>query len=142
MHKILKTGKIAALLVFPLFFLGCLRVQIIRHVGNPDEYFDKAYRQIERIERDNPRRMGRAHELSVCVYDHEEDQIVKLTVPLWLVNFALNVGLEAAEHDREFRKWDGRFDFDWRALKDLGQFGPGLLVAVDDDRDKVLVWLR
>jgi len=142
MHRILKTGRIAALLVSSLFFLGCLRVQIIRHVGNPDEYFDKAYRQIERIERDNPRRMGRAHELSLCVYDHAEDQIVKLGVPLWLVNFALDVGLEAAEHDREFRKWNDRFDFDWRALKDLGQFGPGLLLAVDDERDKVLVWLR
>ena len=35
-----------------------------------------------------------------------------------------------------------RFSIDWRKFRDLSQFGPGLLVAVDDEQSQVLVWLR
>jgi len=134
--------KIAAIAFLPLFLCACFRVQVINHARDPQAYFDRAYKQIGRIERDHPNRTGRAHELCLLIHGDTEDQIVKLTVPIWLVDFGINVGIKAAEHDQEFNKWKDRYEFDWRALKDLGRFGPGLLVAVDDERDKVLIWLE
>jgi len=53
---------------------------------------------------------------------------------------ALDAGEHSAEHEDD-RRWGKRYDFDWNGLSDLGRFGRGLLVQVDDGRDKVLVWL-
>jgi len=142
MKNVMNAGKLGALIVGSLFLSACLRVQIINRVANPDVYFDNVQKQIERLERENPRRLGRAHNLCLFIYDHGEDQIVKVTVPLWIVGLALDAGLEVAEHDHEWKKWRDRYDFDWDAIHDLGQFGPGLLVSVDDDKDRVLVWLK
>jgi hypothetical protein len=142
MKNTVKSGKIAALITGSLFLSACFRVQVIRHVDNPDVYFANVHRQIEKIERENPQRLGRAHDLCLFVYEHGEDQIIKLTIPLWIVNLAIDAGQEAAENDREWRKWKSRYDLDWDVLHDLGQFGPGLLVAVDDEQDKVLIWLK
>lgn len=137
-----KPFKIVCLAVLPLFLCACFRVQVIDHARNPQAYFDKAYGQIERLERDRPDRRGRAHELVLLIHEDSEDQIIKVSVPLWLVNFGIRMGMKAAEHDRPYHKWKDRYEFDWRAVKDLGQFGPGLLVAVDDERDKILIWLE
>lgn len=137
-----KPFKIACLAVLPLFLCACFKVQVIGHARDPQAYFDKAYRQIDRLERDHPNRKGRAHELVLLIHEDSEDQIVKVSVPIWLVNFGIKVGMKAAEHDPHSNKWEDRYEFDRRAVKDLGRFGPGLLVAVDDERDKILIWLE
>jgi hypothetical protein len=137
-----KPFKIACLAVLPLFLSACLKVQVIDHARNPQAYFDKAYKQIERLERDRPDRKGKAHELVLLIHEGSEDQIVRVSVPIWLVNFGVKVGMKAAEHDRHSNKWEDRYEFEWRAIKDLGRLGPGLLVSIDEERDKVLIWLE
>ena len=137
-----KPFKIACLAILPLFLSACFRVQVIDHARNPQGYFDKAYRQIEKLERERPDRRGRAHELVLLMHEDSEDQIVRVSVPIWLVNFGMKVGMKAAEHEHRSNKWEDRYEFEWRALKDLGQLGPGLLVAIDDERDKILIWLE
>ena len=142
MSRICKPIRIASLAVLPLFLCACFRVQVINHAGDADAYFDKAYKQIDRIERNNPDRRGRAHELCLLIHEGSEDQIVRLSVPIWLVNFGIKVGMKAVEHEHRSDKWKDRYEFDWRAIRDLGRIGPGLLVAVDEERDKVLIWLE
>ncbi len=134
--------RIAGLAVLPLFLCACLRVQVVNRAGDAGAYFEKAYRQIDRIERGHPNRRGRAHELCLLLHHDSEDQVVRVAVPLWLVNFGLKVGMKAAEHEHGSDRWEDRYKFEWRAIKDLGRLGPGLLVAVDDERDKILIWLE
>jgi hypothetical protein len=142
MRTMPQSVKIAAIAFLPLLLCACLRVQVIHHARDPQAYIDRAYKQIDRLERDHPNRIGRAHELVLLIHEDSEDQIVRLSVPIWLVNFGIKVGMKAAEHEHRSNKWKDRYEFDWRALKDLGRIGPGLLVAVDDERDKILIWLE
>ena len=135
-------STIAGLAVCPLFLCACLKVQVINHAGDARPYFERAYRQIDRIEKDHPKRRGRAHELCLLIHEDSEDQIVRVSVPMWLVEFGLKLGMKAAEHEHGSNRWEDRYDFEWRALKDLGRLGPGLLVAVDDERDRILIWLE
>jgi hypothetical protein len=142
MNTFASLGRGAALIVSPLFLCACLSVQVVRNVDDPGPYLDRVYRQIGRIEKDHPHRQGRAHRLSLLVYEEADRQIVRLTVPLWLVNIGLRAASEAAERDGEWRGWERRYRFDRRVLTDLEGFGPGLLVEVEDASDKVLVWLH
>jgi len=137
-----KSFKIACLAVLPLFLSACFKVRVIDRARNPQAYFDKAYRQIDRLERVHPDRRGRAHELVLLIHEDSEDQIVQVSVPIWLINLGVKVGMKAAEHDRHSNKWEDRYEFEWRAIKDLGRLGPGLLVSIDDERDKILIWLE
>jgi len=142
MAKLQKKVQIVGVIVLPLLFSACFSLQIIDHVPNPDAYFKKAYAEIERLQQENPAREGRAHRLSLLIHDSSSDEIIRLTVPLWLVPVCLDLGAKATEHENHHFDYDERYEVDWKALKDLGQFGPGLLVAVDDERDKILIWLK
>ncbi|MGB8953122.1 MAG: hypothetical protein WCC06_10735 [Candidatus Aminicenantales bacterium] len=134
--------KTAGMMVLPLFFCACLSVQIIDNVHDPDRYFQRAHNQIERIHQVDPYRKGRAHRLFIIVHEYPEDEIIRVSVPLWLVNACVSLGLKYGESDHEFRELEERYSIDWRAIKDFGQFGPGLLVEVNDEKSKVLIWLK
>jgi hypothetical protein len=142
MKKTVFPGKIAALAVAVLAFSACLRVQVVRNVDNPDPYFDRAYREIDRLEREDPGRLGDAHELCLLAYDADDGELVRVHMGLWLVRTALSLGLDAAEDDRDFRDWEGRYEFDLGVLRRLDGFGPGPLLEVEEDRERLLIWLR
>ncbi|MDH4197542.1 MAG: hypothetical protein OEW05_09065, partial [Candidatus Aminicenantes bacterium] len=65
---------------------------------------------------------------------------VRISVPLWMAELAMDIGIETERH-HDF-DLEERYDVDWRALRDLDRFGPGLLVAVASDHDRVLIWLE
>jgi len=142
MRPMAKPLKIVMASLLPLVLAACFKVQVINHTKDPASYFDKAYKQLSRIEKDHPNREGRAHRLCLLIHEDQESQIVRVTVPIWLVNFGIRVGMKAAEHDHGSNKWRDRYEFDWHAIEDFGRFGPGLLAAVDDAQNKVLVWLE
>jgi hypothetical protein len=58
-----------------------------------------------------------------------------------MANACLDLGLRAADHDRDYG-FDKRYDVDLRALQDLSRFGPGLVVDINDEQSRILVWLR
>jgi len=120
---------------------ACVSVRVERDGGRADAYFNKAYREIARLEESDPRREHHPHRLCVLVHDAGEGKIIRISVPLWLVNLGMDLAMkgDADGHDFDARK---RYDLDWKAVKDLGRFGQGLLLALDDEHDRVLVWLR
>jgi hypothetical protein len=134
-------AQIALLFATALSFGACLVVRVDRDPGRTEAYFNRAYREIARLERQDPHRERRARQLCVLVYDADEGEIVRVSVPLWLVKLGLDIGLkaDAASHDFDARK---RYDFDWKAVKDLDRYGQGLLVSVEEDQDRVLIWLK
>jgi hypothetical protein len=120
---------------------GCVGIRIIGNVDDPSPYFKKAQAQIEEIHRDFSDRERRSHRLHLLVHERSSHKIVKLSVPMWIVEACLKAGAEAAEGNDEF-KFERRYELDWRSIRDLSKVGPGLLVEVEDDQDKVLIWLE
>ncbi len=120
---------------------ACVSVHVGRDTSRAGAYFDRATREIADLEHRDPGRTGRPHRLCVLVYDADEGTIVRVSMPLWLVEMGLEAGRDKEDggHDADFRK---RYDLDWRAVKDLGRYGRGLLVSVEEERSRVLVWLR
>jgi hypothetical protein len=117
---------------------GCI-VQITK-VSDPRPMFDQARREAAGY----AGRSGRAHEVNVLVYGKDDQQLVRVSVPLWLA-----------------RKFEGHVDWDdvdldgeggdrvRRALKhrlrmeDLEKLGAGTIVEVEEeDGEQVLVWLK
>jgi hypothetical protein len=140
MRKIKKAIKFVSLIFVFLILSGCFTVRVIRNVKNPDRYFHSAYKRIDDIHQKRPNREGKADSIRLLVYEASERQIIKVAAPFWLVNTWLDIGIKAADEEEGF-EWDERYDFDWRDIKELEKLGPGLLVEIEDEQSKVLIWL-
>ncbi len=140
MRNMKKATRIALLILIPLLLSGCFTVRVIRNVKNPDRYFNSAYKQIDYIHQKHPNREGRTSSIQVLVYEASDHQLVKVSAPFWLVNTCMDIGIKAADEEEGF-EFDERYDFDWRDIKDLEKLGPGLLVEIEDEESKVLIWL-
>jgi len=140
MRKMKKLVQFALLMIVPLLLSGCFTVRVFRNVKNPDRYFSSAYKRIDSIHQKCPNREGRADSIKVLIYESSERQLVKVSAPFWLVNTCMDIGIKAADEEEEF-EFDERYDFDWSDIKDLEKLGPGLLVEIEDEESKVLIWL-
>jgi hypothetical protein len=129
-----RLGRAAVVLVAG-FSSACL-VEI-DHVSDPGPAFAEARREAERYQG----RRGPAHHVNVLVYDHDEGQLVRVNVPMWLARkvahheegFDIDLGDEGAERAvKRHLRWE-----------DLERAGLGVLVEVEEDGgDQVLVWLK
>lgn len=125
---------------------GCL--VNISHVSNPDRYFDEAMRTARSVAGQE----GPARELRVLVYDANEHKLVRVELPLGLVqrltrDSEFDWDFDLDDHDfchsgrrgcsearRKLRKFRGR---------DLEKLPLGPLVEVtEDDGERVFVYLR
>ena len=131
-------GKLTAIVILSLLMSGCLCVEVIEDVGHPGTYFRKARHEIERIQRCRGRCPEQMH---ILVYDKDERKIVRITVPVWLVE-----GCSDLEHwiDRGKDEFDLkiRYDFDGRKFRNLKRRRAGFLAEVNDRGSRVLVWLE
>lgn len=134
-------ARAAGLALAALCLTACVSVRLERGVGNADRQFRKAYAEIARIESSRHGRAGRPHRLCVLVHDAAEGELVRVSVPMWLVKAGLSLGADAARHEHG-RSAADRYDLEWSAIGDLGRYGPGLLASVEEDEARVLVWLR
>ena len=115
---------------------GCL-VEI-DEVADPQAAFARARADAARVHG----RPGRPGHLEVLVYDRAEGQLVRASLPMWLVReiddgdeTSLDLGDEGAKVAERVRS---RLH-----LKDIEQAGRGILVEVEEEGgDQVLVWLR
>jgi hypothetical protein len=117
---------------------GCL-VQIT-HVADPRPMFSAARLEAERLSG----RSGRAHELNVLVWNRDDGELVRVSLPMWLVRKA-----ESRIDWRDERsEGDGPEHHVRQALRrvrleDIEKAGLGILAEVEeDDGNQVLVWLR
>ena len=113
----------------------------ITHVTDPRPIFGEARAEAERL----TGRPGRAHELNVLVWNQGDRELVRVSLPMWIVRKA----------ERHIDWDDDAFDGDRRAkdhvreamrhvrLEDLEKAGVGILAEVEEEGgDQVLVWLR
>lgn len=115
---------------------GCL-VEIDR-VADPAPAFAQARREAARFQG----RPGPAHHVNVLVYGHEDGQLVRVSVPMWI---ARRVARHEGDLDLDLGG-DGRAEERVKRhlrLEDLERAGLGILVEVEEDGgDRVLVWLK
>ena len=118
---------------------GCI-VQITK-VADPRPMFQQARLEAGRY----AGKPGRASEVNVLVYEPDEGQLIRVSLPLWLVRkMERHVDWDDididddddAEHVRRVLKRRIR-------LEDIEKAGLGMLVEVDEeDGEQVLVWLK
>jgi hypothetical protein len=135
----MERGRLAAagLALLAVLQAGCL-VEI-HHVRDGEAAFRSARAEVER----DQGRHGRVHRLNVLVFDPQDGELVRVSMPMWLAR-----KLQGHIHwqDAPASGADDRFERRLaRHLKveDLAAAGPGLIADVeDDDGSQVLVWLR
>jgi hypothetical protein len=131
-------GRTAAAVVAFLAVLqaGCL-VEI-HHGGDVEAAFRTARAEVER---DRGRR-GPVHRLNVLVFDPEDGEIVRVSMPMWLAR-KLEGHIHWGDGDGERSDRLGRRLAKRVRIEDLATAGPGLIADVEDeDGGQVLVWLR
>jgi len=141
MKNIRTTGALGLPVLLVLGLTACIGVRVDRDVADPGPAFARAEREIERLESEYPARYGRAHGLCLLAYDRDDRELVQVRVPMWIVDACMGLAEDAAREDRAGRL-EGHYDIEWRALKDLGRFGPGLLASVADEESRILIWLK
>lgn len=106
----------------------------VEEVSDPGPAFAEARREAARV----AGREGPAGSLNVLVYDRGDGQLVRASLPMWLVHKAseeeidLDLGPEAQERVKAHLR-----------LSDLKEAPLGPLVEVEEeDGDQVLVWLK
>ncbi len=141
MKNLKRMSQVCLLILLALWLTACFGVKIVENVKNPDRYFRRAYHQIDRIHELYPDRQGRPRTIHVLVYDSSERKIIRVSSPVWVVNACMDMGAWTVEKGEEF-DFEEQYDFEWQELRDLDQIGPGLLMELDDEENKILVWLE
>ena len=117
---------------------GCI-VELTK-VADPRPMFQQARLEAGRY----AGRPGRAHEVNVLVYERDEGQLIRVSVPIWLVKKMeghvdwndVDLDDDDADHVRRVLKRRLR-------MEDIEKAGLGMLVEVDEeDGEQVLVWLK
>jgi len=131
----------AALIAFLLILLnGCLAVRVMKNVRNPSRHFEEAYKRIERIHRTDPDREGPARRVNGLIYDRSSRKLVKIIAPFWLVEIGSDAD-DWVSDEREEYEFARKYDMDWSGLEGLNRIGPGLVVDIDDEGNRILIWV-
>ncbi|MBC7363199.1 MAG: hypothetical protein H5U07_01490 [Candidatus Aminicenantes bacterium] len=131
-------GNIAAILAFIILFgTSCLVYVEKVDQQTAARRFAKAVQKIEKISASRPRV---PHKLVCLVYDSEEAQLVKISLPYWMAKKGVISSLEEGNNHGP-KKAD--YQFETRAVEEaLSKMPVGLLVEVVDEDERVLVWLE
>jgi hypothetical protein len=133
--------KLGSPILLALVFSACIGVRIERNAAYSEAAFARAEDRIEALESSLQARKGSAQRLHLMVYDGDERELIQVSVPLWIVDACMDLAEGSDSEDRVHRLED-RYDVEWKAIKDLGRFGPGLLASIIDERSRILIWLQ
>ena len=139
MRKTRALGQFVLIGFFVVAMTGCLSVEVIDNVRNPEAYFREAHREIARIQR-HRRYKRHAEKIHILVYEKEERKIVKISTSVFLVdeNTDLEHWIEEGKDEFDLKI---RVDFNRRKFRNLRHKRPGFLAEIKDRGSKVLVWL-
>jgi hypothetical protein len=140
MEKSKRSLQIGILSLLSLLLISCIALEVKENIKNPNSYFRRAYRDIERIHKRYPGREGKPHSVHVLLYDGSHRKLIKAAVPVWAANSCKDI--EAAAKESSGFEFGEEYDIDWRGIDNLGDVGPGLLFELSDQKSKILIWLE
>ena len=146
MNKINAKLKWVALLLVVFYLSGCLYVDVIDNVKNPERYFREAHREISRIPRSRNHRKHRAEQLHILVYEKSERKIVKVILPVGIVDSCSDLEHWIEEECDEFgfeKRYDlKKYRLNRKKFRNLKRKNPGYLAEFKDRDSTVLIWLK
>jgi len=134
-----KKVSLAGLALVALLALPGCWVRIDSNPGNVDAAFRKALDEVERIQSVPSAQRGKPRRVRLLVYDEGDDQLVRLSVPLWLVR---RIADHQAEDEREAGGRTEELARYGLTVDRILSGGRGVLLQADEDDAKVLVWLE
>ncbi len=143
-QTIRKHIHLLALMIIPLFFVACPTITVSQHDHCPVELFQAAETRIAALQAANPDRDREAVELRMLVYDGDGGELVKISMPLAIVEWGMDVSKETIELNAD-SSWDEDLNpITHMRPEDLRKLGPGMLVQVEDVEEDthVLIWLE
>lgn len=134
-----------ALLVILLAATGSGCLVHIERVANGAERFAAALDEAQR----HQGRSGPAREINVLVYDPDDHEMVRVSLPVWLANRVAShvdvddIDIDPDNEDEVRLARAVRRSFKDGELRDLSKLPLGILAQVDSsDGERVLVWMR
>lgn len=131
--------RLKILLVITLVLLAlssCLVVAVEKDSGRGEAALERARERVLRLTSNSS--SSSSHRLKILVYDPDESQLVRISLPLWLVKNGLEQAFDHLNPDR----YQG-FEFEVPALSQiLREMPKGLVAEVWTDWEKVLLWLE
>ncbi|MCR4397053.1 MAG: hypothetical protein NUW07_10040 [Candidatus Saccharicenans sp.] len=130
-------SKILSVIILILLALSsCLVVAVEKDSGRGEAALTRARERVLRLTANCS--SSRPHRLKMLVYDPEEGQLVRISLPLWLVKKGFQEAFDPRDSDRDLD-----FEFEARAFRQaLAEMPRGLVAEVWTDREKVLLWLE
>ena len=133
--------RAAGLALLALSAAACFRVHVIEDCRDGEARFLRASREIERLQEANPERRGRAREICILVHNSQDGELIQVRTSMTLFKAALSLAADIAEDNDDF-EFERKYGLAWRKLRNLDRFGPGLLIAVEDEESRILIWMR
>ncbi len=125
-------------LIWLLALPGCW-VWVDSNPRDVDAAFREALVEVNRIQAVPAAERGRPHKVRLLVYDEGDNQLVKLSVPLWLVRKVAEHAADDGDADVEQARELDRFGL---TLDQVLEGGRGMLLQADEEDERVLIWLE
>lgn len=115
---------------------SCLVVAVEKTEREADAELLRTRQQVQKLSSHSS--SSRPHRLKMLIYDPDEGQLLRISLPFWLVKEGLNheAGIAARYQGPDFECDMKGFGLAVREMP------PGLLAEVLTDREKVLLWLE
>ncbi len=120
---------------------ACFQVRITKDSRGIEARFRRADREIARLQAASKDRPRRPHSLCLLAFDRQDRQLVEIRTSLAFLRMILSsgAGADEAEADSSLRR---NYGLDWRLLLKEDAFPPGLLLDLEDEETRVLIWLK
>ncbi len=116
---------------------SCLVVAVKKTDREAELELQKARQQILKLSSPSSA-SARPHRFRILVYDPDDGQLLRISLPLWLVKKGLN-----QEADSTAYSHGPDFEFDLNGFRRaISEMPRGLVAEVLTDREKVLLWLE
>ena len=115
---------------------GCY-IWVDNHPGDVEGSYKSALAKAQHQERESGLH-GHPHSLKIWAYEANEDRVVKLSIPLWIVRKVADHATEAEADDEDFEKLKAY----GLTIDKVLTSGPGLLAAVEGEDGRAVIWLE
>src|SRR5215475_4289719 len=136
-RSLVRLGGLGGLALASLLTLPGCWIWVDHHPRAVERTFDQAFDQVSRIQALPASDRGKPHKVRLLIYEQDEDELINLSVPLWLVRRVARHEIAADETGSGERL--ARYGL---TLDRVIESGKGLLLSADADEEKVLIWLE
>jgi hypothetical protein len=140
-ENMLKKMLLIVFILLMLLATGCMNLQIEVDVDYPSRLFKKTVNSLEKMAKKDPFRRGRVSRLNVLIYSGDERKLIRFSLPISLVDSAIDEGISQKSKIRKYGK--NYVNINLEGLDGLKPLGPGLLAELEvrEEKTHIILWL-